>query len=83
MDGVEPELVESARKAAEGIPGIQAASVRGRWMGRSLIIEVEGSISPETSIADAQRLAPKVEMAIRHSVGQVRKVIWIPRPGEA
>lgn len=28
-------------------------------MGRSMIIEVEGSISPETSIADAQRLAPQ------------------------
>ena len=83
MDGVDPELVEAARHAAEGVPGIQSATVRGRWMGRSLIIEVEGSISPHTSIADAQRLAPKVELAIRDSVGQVRKVVWIPRSAEA
>ncbi|HEX2680905.1 MAG TPA: cation diffusion facilitator family transporter [Candidatus Dormibacteraeota bacterium] len=82
MDGVDPAQVEAARRAAESVPGVGAATVRGRWMGRSLIIEVEGAVAPEARVIDAERLAPEVERAIRSSVREVRKVIWIPRPAD-
>ena len=79
MDGVDPQQVVQAQGAAESVHGIESATVRGRWMGRSLIMEVEGTVPPNTSVADAQRLAPRVEKAIRKSVGQVRRVVFIPR----
>ena len=42
LDGVEPEDVDAARKAALSVPGVQPGTYRGRWMGRSLTPEIEG-----------------------------------------
>jgi len=42
LDGVEPEDVDAARKAALSVPGVQPGTYRGRWMGRSLTLEIEG-----------------------------------------
>jgi len=83
MDGVDPEQMEEVRKAAEGVAGVESALVRGRWMGRSLIVEVEGAVAPETPMAESGRLAEQVEKAIFESVHQVRKVVWIPRSAAA
>jgi len=83
MDGVDPEQMEEVRKAAVGVAGVESATVRGRWMGRSLIVEVEGDVAPETRMAESGRLAEQVERAVFESVHQVRKVIWIPRPAAA
>ncbi len=35
MDGVDPQHVEAAEQALRSVPGLGAATVRGRWMGRS------------------------------------------------
>jgi cation diffusion facilitator family transporter len=83
MDGVDPAQMEEVRRAAEGVAGVESATVRGRWMGRSLIVEVEGAVAPETAMAESGRLAEQVERAVFDSVHQVRKVVWIPRSAAA
>jgi cation diffusion facilitator family transporter len=78
-DGVETEHLEAARLAAAGVPGLQNVLVRGRWMGRSLVIEVEGQLPGETSVAEAEVTGRAVEEAVRVAVEEVRQVSWIPR----
>jgi divalent metal cation (Fe/Co/Zn/Cd) transporter len=42
MDGVDPAVLASVEAAALTVSGIRHVHARGRWSGRSLIIEVEG-----------------------------------------
>jgi cation diffusion facilitator family transporter len=79
MDGVEPEHLEAARQATQAVVGVHAALVRGRWMGRTLILEVEGRLAPETTLAQAEQIGQAVESAVHSAVEEVRQVIWIPR----
>ena len=80
MDGVEEDTLVAAEAAAARVPGVDAVVVRGRWMGRSLMIEVEGRLPGGTSLGSAEMTGQEVEAAIRESVQNVRHVRWIPRP---
>ncbi|HLH26131.1 MAG TPA: cation diffusion facilitator family transporter [Chloroflexota bacterium] len=79
MDGVEPEHVEAAQRAAAAVPGVQRVDVRGRWMGRSLALEIEGDLAADTTIEQAERIGCLVEQAVYGAVAEARRVKWIPR----
>jgi divalent metal cation (Fe/Co/Zn/Cd) transporter len=79
MDGVEPEHLEAARRAASSVPEVGDVSVRGRWMGRSLTLEVEGHLPGDTSLTRAGEIGQTVEDAVREAVEEARHVSWIPR----
>ena len=80
MDAVEPEVIATAIAAAESIPGVTHAHVRARWMGRSLIVEIEGFLPPDTTLHGGETLRDQVERAVVDAVPQSRAIIWIPRP---
>ncbi len=42
MDGVEQEHIGAAQEAATAVPRVLAVRVRGRWITRSLTLEVKG-----------------------------------------
>lgn len=79
MDGVDAEHLAAAETAVRQLPGIRAARVRGRWMGRSLMFDVEGELDGNTSLAEASALARRVEDAVHNAVEEARQVCWIPR----
>ena len=79
MDGVEVKHLELARRAAASVPGVRDVLVRGRWMGRSLVLEVEGQFPGETSLREAEEAGRAVEEAVRTADNEVRRVRWIPR----
>jgi len=79
-DGAEEEHLEAARQAAAGVLGVPDVQVRGRWMGRSLVLEVEGRLPGETSLAQAEETGRAFEEAVRTAVEEVRQVRWIARP---
>lgn len=81
MDGVEPEHIEAAQTAAASVVGVQDATVRGRWMGRSLTLEVEGRLASETTLERAEETGRLVEAAVRDAVENVRHVRWHARGG--
>jgi cation diffusion facilitator family transporter len=56
MDGVDPEDLDAARDAALKVLGVNDVTVRGRWMGRSLMIEVEGQVASDTTMKNAALL---------------------------
>lgn len=82
MDGVEPETLVAAQEAAVGVSGVQAARVRGRWMGRSLLLEVEGELQPQMTLSQAHALGEEVQRAVHDAVEEVRQVRWLPRPSQ-
>jgi cation diffusion facilitator family transporter len=79
MDGVEPEYLTAAEDAARTIPGVWAACVRGRWLGRSLSLDVETDLPGTTTLQEARKLGLEVERAVRGAVREARRVNCVPR----
>jgi cation diffusion facilitator family transporter len=73
MDGVDAEEVEAARRAAATVTN-DGVTVRGRWMGRSLLLEVEVSLPADLPIGDAETIGQQVENAILAAVPAARRV---------
>ncbi len=80
MDGVDPTDIAAARDAALRVDGVQDVAVRARWMGRSLALEVEGRLGPETSLDKAESVGQQVVAAVHDAVPAARRVQWIARP---
>jgi cation diffusion facilitator family transporter len=79
MDGIDPGHLAAAEDAARSVSGVLGATARGRWMGRCLVLEVEGELSPGTELASAGAIGRRVEEAVHEAVPQARRVAWIPR----
>jgi cation diffusion facilitator family transporter len=73
MDGVDAEQIEAARTAASSVTGDDVV-IRGRWMGRSLSLEVDVAVSATTRVGDAESMCGQVETAIFAAVPAVRQV---------
>ena len=82
MDGIEPQYLAEAEQAIAQVPGLSSATVRGRWMGRSLILEIEGELPGKITLDQAAQIGQQVKAAVRASVAEVRRVHWIPHPIE-
>jgi cation diffusion facilitator family transporter len=79
MDGVEPEHIAAAQAALAGVPGITDAVIRGRWLGRTLAIEIEAGMAPSTTLAQAGAVSEQVSAAVRAADEAVRQVQFVPR----
>jgi cation diffusion facilitator family transporter len=79
MDSVDPEVVTATEDAALSVAGVEHVHVRGRWMGRSLLIEVEGFVTSETTISQGEQIGTAVQAAVTSAVPQARAVLWYPR----
>ncbi|HVA25326.1 MAG TPA: cation diffusion facilitator family transporter [Chloroflexota bacterium] len=78
MDGVDPGDVEAAKAAVLSVRGVQGSTVRARWMGRSLLVEVTGTLSPNLSLKEADDIGHSVKHAVLGAVEGVRQVEWRP-----
>jgi cation diffusion facilitator family transporter len=79
LDGVDPALVAQAERAALGVRGVDHAHVRARWMGRSLLVEVEGFVPAGLTVEAAEATGRAVEEAVATAVPSARAVLWCPR----
>jgi cation diffusion facilitator family transporter len=79
MDGVDPSLIASAERAALTVAGVEHVHIRSRWLGRSLIIEVEGFAAASATVAAADALGRQVEQATLAAVPECTAVLWAPR----
>lgn len=69
LDGVDPALVDTAEHALAHEPGvIGVRSLRMRWIGHRLHADAELEVAPETSLADAHRVAHDAEHTLTHAV---------------
>jgi cation diffusion facilitator family transporter len=79
MDGVDAADIQAAREAALRVDGARDVTVRGRWMGRSLVLDIEARLSPDVSLHTADAIGARVTSAVFESVPAARRVNWIPR----
>jgi cation diffusion facilitator family transporter len=78
MDSVDPDILERAETAALTVTGVAHVHVRARWMGRSLVVDVEGFVGPRTTVEAAQALGDRVRRALITAVPETRAVLWSP-----
>ena len=76
-DGVDPDVITRAEAAAGSVPGVAHAHARARWTGRTLRVEIEGWVDPDTSARDADALGRLVAAEISSSASRSGK----PSPG--
>lgn len=69
LDGVEPEVIDALRHAAQSVPGVRAVTeVRARWVGHRLHAEVNVAVAPDLSVAEGHALAKAVHHRLLHHV---------------
>jgi cation diffusion facilitator family transporter len=69
LDGVDPEVIEEIRHAAQDVPGVEeVAEVRARWLGHRLRAEVNVSVDPELSVAEGHAIAREVNHRLLHEL---------------
>jgi cation diffusion facilitator family transporter len=64
MDGIESEYLDRAREAATEIEGVTVPVVKGRWLGRSLVLELEPLLPASTSLAEADAVSHQIETRV-------------------
>ncbi len=79
MDGVDPADVRAARDAAMRVEGVRDVVVRGRWMGRSLLMDIEARLDPELSLQTAEGIGSRVRSAVFDAVPAARRLNWVAR----
>jgi cation diffusion facilitator family transporter len=79
MDGVDPADLRAARDAAQRVEGVRDVTVRGRWMGRSLVLEIEARLNPDISLKAAEGIGSRARSAVFDAVPSARRLNWIPR----
>ena len=83
MDGVDPDQLAAAARAATAVSSVAAATARGRWMGRTLILDLEARLDPALTLADAQGITGRIDQAVRAAVPEAGHVHTHAHPGPA
>ncbi|BBZ74602.1 cation diffusion facilitator family transporter [Mycobacterium paraseoulense] len=79
LDGVDPEIVTTAEAVAATVPGVTHAHARARWTGRTLRVEVEGFLDPDTPLAAADRIGRLVAAALTPRIPEMHNFTWTAR----
>jgi cation diffusion facilitator family transporter len=75
MDGVDPELVETAESALVTQPGVRAVcSVRMRWIGHRLHADAELEVDPGATVEEADSIAHEAEHELFNAVPKLAEV---------
>jgi cation diffusion facilitator family transporter len=78
MDSVDPEILSAAESAVLSVSGVEHAHLRGRWLGRTLLIEVEVFLPASMSLEEADAAGGSARRAILDAVPECRAVVWSP-----
>jgi cation diffusion facilitator family transporter len=78
-DGVDPDVIATAEAAAGSVPGVIHAHARARWTGRTLRVEVEGWIDPDTTARDADILGRLVAGKVSRQLPEAGSFTWTAR----
>jgi cation diffusion facilitator family transporter len=79
LDGVDPEIITTAETTATAVPGVQHAHARARWTGRTLRVEVEGFLDPQTPLAAADQIGRSVTSALALQIPDMHSFTWMAR----
>lgn len=61
LDGVEPEVIDEIRDVLDATDGVkEVTEIRVRWLGHSLLAEVNVAVSPDLSVEKGHEIAQSV-----------------------
>jgi cation diffusion facilitator family transporter len=75
LDGVEPQIIDEVRHAADQVPEVHLQEIRARWIGHRLHVHLFVSVDPALSVADASGLAEKLRHILK---GRLRALDQVP-----
>ena len=78
MDSVDPQILSRAESAALAVPGVDHVHIRARWLGRTLLVEIEGFMMGSIPLEDAEATGSLVRDSIQAAVPEARAVVWSP-----
>jgi cation diffusion facilitator family transporter len=82
MDGIEPELVDRARHALEGTPGIVGVKrLQLRWVGHRLQGAATLAVDHDSSILVAEQTMHEARHRLRHTLPKLDEMILTPTVG--
>lgn len=81
LDGVDPDIITTAEAVAATVPGITHAHARARWTGRTLRVEVEGFLHPDTPLAVADHIGRRVAAELAPKIPEMHSFTWFARAG--
>jgi cation diffusion facilitator family transporter len=79
LDGVDPAMITTAEAVATTIPGVTHAHARARWTGRTLRVEVEGFLHPDTPLAAADQIGRSVAAALAPEIPEMHNFTFTAR----
>ena len=79
MDGIDPEVLATAERAAGTVPGVEHVHARARWTGRTLRLELEGWVDGTLNLAAADAIGRQVADAVGRAVPEARSLAWSAR----
>ncbi|MDT4911988.1 MAG: hypothetical protein QOC66_1116 [Pseudonocardiales bacterium] len=79
LDGVDPQVIETAERVAAEVPGVHHVHARARWTGRTLRVEVEGWLDAVTTVAESDRIGQVVADRLAAELPEMRSFNWTPR----
>lgn len=69
MDAVDPKLVDQATAAVDSVEGVQQVTgLRIRWIGHTLRAEVDATVDPTLTLAQAHDVAHHAEAHLLHHI---------------
>lgn len=81
--GLDPELVDELQAAAAAIDGVKSAhTLRSRWMGHSVLVDLHIQVSPRISVSEGHRIAEAVRLALRERAPRLADVMVHVDPEE-
>ena len=80
-DGIDPSVITTAESAAGSVPGVLHAHARARWTGRTLRIEIEGWVDPDTPARNADAIGRQVAAAVSQQLPEAGSLTWAARAG--
>ena len=84
LDGVDPEVVEEVKDAANQTPGVQEVSeVPVRWLGHRLQAEVNMAVGPKLSVEEGHEIALEVRHRLLHHLRYLSHVTVHVDPEDA
>ena len=78
MDGVDADELDAVRGAVADVAELRVVGVRGRWLGRSLLVEVQVEVSDLVTIAEFARLRAAATHRVMQNLPAVREVSFVP-----
>ena len=83
MDGVDPEIVDTAELTLARRPGVKAVhSIKIRWIGHRLHADAELDVDPAMNLADAHRIAHDAEHELIHAVPKLSTALIHAYPAQ-